>query len=119
MRLSKRNFVRFAIRLTASVAVLGTATVTLAGFSAFAMRSSRALPYSNGLASSNDAAEPQMPNRALKANRMAALLPVALTSGEPVGFTLASAPQGADLERFYSTVTSAQPMLPIQETACV
>ena len=62
---------------------------------------------------SDDAAEPQMPNRALKTNRMAALLPVALTSGEPRGFTLASAPQGADLERFYSTVTSAQPMLPV------
>jgi hypothetical protein len=56
-----------------------------------------------------------MPNRALKTNRMAALLPVALTSGDPTGFTLASAPQGADLERFYSTVTSAQPMLPMPE----
>jgi len=111
MRLSKRNFVRFAVRFTASFAVLGMAAVTLAGFSAFAMRSSRALPYSNGLASSDDA-EPQMPNRAIKTNRMAALLPVALTSGESQGFTLASAPQGADLERFYSTVTSAQPMLP-------
>jgi len=75
------------------------------------MRPSRALPF----ASSDDGAEPQMPNRALKTNRIAALLPVALTSGGPAGFTLASAPQGADLERFYSTVTSAQPMLPVQE----
>jgi hypothetical protein len=114
VRLSKRNYVRFSVRFAASIAVLGAAAVILAGFSAFAMRSSRALPF-NGLTSSDDGAEPQMPNRALKTNRIAALLPVALTSGGPAGFTLASAPQGADLERFYSTVTSAQPMLPMQE----
>jgi len=113
-RLPKRNFVRFAVRFTASVAVLGSAAIILAGFSAFAMRPSRALPFSNGMASSDDA-EPQMPNRALKTNRVAALLPVALTSGDLSGFTLASAPQGTDLEGFYSTVTSAQPMLPVPE----
>jgi hypothetical protein len=115
MRLSKRNIVRFAIRFSASVAVLGAAAVSLAGFSAFAMRSSRALPFNNALISSDDVAEPQLPNRALKTNRMAALLPVALTSGDSQGFTLASAPQSGDLERFYSTVTSAQPMLAMPE----
>jgi len=115
MRLSKRNIVRYAVRFTASVAVLGAAAIILAGVSAFAMRSSRALPFNNGLASSDDVAEPQTPNRALKANRMAALLPVALTSGEPARFTLASAPQSADLERFYNTVTSALPMMPMPE----
>jgi hypothetical protein len=113
--LSKRKFVRFAVRFTASVAVLGAAAVSLAGFSAFAMRSSRALPLSNVLASSDDVAEPQMPNRALKTNRVAALLPIALTSGDLSGFTLASAPQGGDLERFYNTVTSALPMMPERE----
>jgi hypothetical protein len=115
MRLSKRKFIRFAVRFTASVAVLGAAAVILAGFSAFAMRSSGALPFNKVLASADDAGEPQLPNRALKANRMAALLPVALTSGETPGFMLASAPQGADLERFYSTVTSAQPMMRVPE----
>jgi hypothetical protein len=113
--LSKRKSVRFAIRFTALVAVLGTAAAILAGFSALAMRSSRALPFSNVLTSSDDAAEPQLPNRALKANRVAALLPVALTSGEQPGFMLASAPQSADLERFYSTVTATQPMMPVLE----
>jgi len=113
--LSKRKVVRFAVRFTASVAVLGAAAVSLAGFSAFAMRSSRALPLSNVLASSDDVAEPQMPNRALKTNRVAALLPIALTSGDLSGFTPASAPQGGDLERFYNTVTSALPMMPMPE----
>src|SRR5207302_311959 len=74
VRLSKRNIVRYAVRFTASVAVLGAAAIILAGVSAFAMRSSRALPFTSGLASSNDVAEPQMPNRALKTNRMAILL---------------------------------------------
>ena len=115
MRLSKRKFIRFAVRFTASVAVLGAAAVSLAGFSAFAMRSSRALPFNNVLASGDDAGEPQMPNRALKASRVAALLPVALTSGETPGLMLASAPQGADLERFYNTVMSAQPMMRVPE----
>ena len=79
------------------------------------MRSSGALPFSKVLASRDDVAEPQMPNRALKANRVAALLPVALTSSETPGFMLASTPQSADLERFYSTVTAAQPMMPVPE----
>jgi hypothetical protein len=98
---------RFAVRLTASVAVFGTAAVILAGITSFAMRSSSALPY--------DDAGPQMPNRAVKANRMARLLPVALTSRDQASFTLASAPQGADLEGLYNTVTAAQPMVAVPE----
>src|ERR1041384_8490237 len=60
--------------------------------------------------------EPQMPHRAIKANRIASLMPVALNSGDQARFMLASAPQGADLEGLYNTVTAAQPMLSIQET---
>jgi hypothetical protein len=105
--LSKRPFARFAVRLTAGVAVFGTATVLLAGITTFAMRSSSALPA--------DEAAPQMPNRAIKANRIASLLPVALTSGDQASFMLASAPQSSDLEGLYNTVTTAQPMVAIPE----
>jgi hypothetical protein len=98
---------RFAVRTTATVVVLGATAVTLAGITAFAMRSSSALPY--------DDAVPQMPNRAIKANRMASLLPVALTSNDQARFMLASAPQGGDLEGLYNTVTAAQPMIPVPE----
>ena len=108
VRLSKRPLTRFAVRLTASVAVFGAATIILAGITAFAMRSSSALPV--------DDAAPQMPNRAIKANRMASLLPVALTSvDQQASFMLASAPQSSDLEGLYNTVTTAQPMVAIPE----
>ncbi len=100
--MSKRKAVRFAIRFTASVAVFSAAAVILAGLSAFAMRSSRALPLDD---------EPQVANRAIKSNRLS-LLPATLAQNEPPGLILASAPQGFDLERFYETVTQAQPMLP-------
>jgi hypothetical protein len=107
MRLSKRRMTRFAVRTTAAVIAVGSAAVLLAGITSFAMRSSSALPY--------DDAGPQMPNRAIKANRMASLLPVALTSNDQASFTLASAPQGGDLEGLYNTVTAAQPMMPVAE----
>jgi hypothetical protein len=102
--LSKRKAVRFAVRFIASVAIFGAATIILAGFSAFAMRSSRALPLDND--------EPQIANRAVKSSRLGSLLPVAQAPNESASFMLASAPQGADLERFFDTVMSAQPMLP-------
>jgi hypothetical protein len=104
IRLSKRKTVRFAIRFTASVAIFGAATIILAGFSALAMRSSRALPL--------DGDEPQVANRAVKSGRLGSLLPAAHTPNESASFMLASAPQGADLERFFDTVMSAQPILP-------
>jgi hypothetical protein len=104
--LSKHKAVRFAIRFTASVAIFGAAAVILAGLSSFAMRTSRALPVDGALDN-----EPQIANRAIKSNRLS-LLPATLAQNEPAGFILASAPQGLDLERFYETVTSAQPMLP-------
>ncbi|MBX9843691.1 MAG: hypothetical protein K2Z80_17970 [Xanthobacteraceae bacterium] len=106
--MSKRKAVRFAVRFTASVAIFGAATIILAGFSAFAMRSSRALPI--------DSDEPQVANRAVKASRLGSLLPAAQAPNEPASFVLASAPQGADLERFFDTVMSAQPMLPATTT---
>lgn len=107
--MSKRKAVRFAVRFTASVAIFGAATIILAGFSAFAMRSSRALPIDND--------EPQVANRAVKASRLGSLLPAAQAPNESASFVLASAPQGADLERFFDTVMSAQPMLPAATTA--
>ena len=68
------------------------------------MRSSRALPL--------DGDEPQVANRAVKSGRLGSLLPAAPTPNESASFMLASAPQGADLERLFDTVMSAQPMLP-------
>ena len=104
--MSKHKAVRFAVRFTASVAIFGAAAVVLAGLSTFAMRSSRALPLDGAF---DD--EPQVTNRTIKSNRLS-LRPAILAQNEPAGFVLASAPQGLDLERFYETVTSAQPMLP-------
>lgn len=105
--MSRRKIIRFTVRLTASVAVFSAAAVILAGVATFAMRSSSALPY--------DDAGPQMPNRAIKANRIASVLPVALNSGDQASFMLASAPQSGDLEGLYNTVTAAQPMIRLQE----
>jgi len=105
--LSKRKAIRFAVRFTASVAIFGASAVVLAGLSTFAMRSSRALPVDGAL---DD--QPQTTNRAIKSSRLS-LLPATHAPNEPAIFTLASAPQGLDLERFYETVTSAQPMLPV------
>jgi hypothetical protein len=94
--------------LTTAAAVFCAATCLLAGITAFAMRSSSALPVED--------ATPQMPNRAIKANRMASLLPVALTSSDQqASFTVASAPQSGDLEGLYNTVTTAQPMIAVPE----
>jgi hypothetical protein len=94
--------------LTTAAAVFGAATCLLAGITALAMRSSSALTVED--------ATPQMPNRAIKANRMASLLPVALTSSDQqASFTLAAAPQSGDLEGLYNTVTTAQPMVAVPE----
>jgi hypothetical protein len=107
IRLSKSRTIRFAVGFTACVAIFSAAAVILAGLSAFAMRSSRALPLDGAL---DD--EPQIANRAIKSNRLS-LLPATFAQNEQATFTLASAPQGFDLERFYETVTQAQPMLPV------
>jgi len=100
--LSRPRIAGLTVGLVATVAVFGTAAVILAGITTFAMRASSALPA--------DSAEPQTPNRAIKAGRIAGLVPAALNSGDQAGLMLASAPQSADLESLYNFVTTAQPM---------
>jgi hypothetical protein len=87
----------------ASVVVVGATAATLAGVSAYAMRSSRAV---------DESMAPQVANRAAKSSRLASLVPVALNAPESPVYTLASAPQSADLDRFYDTVTASIPAVP-------
>jgi hypothetical protein len=85
--------------------VLGVAVGTMAGYSAYAKRQARP--------ASEDLAQPQLANRAAKTDRLAFIIPSALASpGEGAKYALASAPQGADLERFTDVVRSANAVAP-------
>lgn len=92
---------RFAVRFV----VLGATAGILAGYSAYAMRPSSALPAG----SAGELIEPQTSNAAAKANRLPFLQQTSLTAG----YSLASAPQSADLNRFYDMVTAATPAIPL------
>lgn len=94
---------RFAVRFV----VLGATAGILAGYSAYAMRPSSALPAGSG----GEFIEPQTSNAAAKTNRLPFLQQTSLTAG----YSLASAPQSADLNRFYDMVTAATPAIPLAE----
>lgn len=97
----QRRLTRFAVRFV----VLGATAGTLAGYSAYAMRPSGALQAG----SSGDLIEPQISNAAAKTNRLPFLHQTSLTGG----YSLASAPQSADLNRFYGMMTAAAPSIPL------
>ena len=107
--MSSRRVARFAVRCTVLAAVTGASAVALVAFSTIAMRSSRALPVDETIGTE----EPQIANRSGKTSRIATLLPVALAPADRPTFMLASAPQSGDLDRFYETVTSMVPMMPV------
>lgn len=94
--MSTHKAAQFAIRFV----ILGTAAATLGGFSGYAMRSSRAVtaePFTAAMA------EPQIPNRAAKTDRLAAVTVAAPIPAERVTYSLASiAPSApaAEIDRF-------------------
>jgi hypothetical protein len=98
-RLSNRKVVCFVI--------FGAVSVTLAAYSAFAQRTSRAFLA----AQATEFAEPQISNRAAKTNRL--LIPTALQTvkDQPV-YALASADPNMTLERALDPVIAATPSIP-------
>ena len=95
-RLSKRKVACFVI--------LGAASVTLAGYSALAQRSSRAEP-------ATEFAEPQTSNRAAKTNRLLIQTALQAVKDQPV-YALASADPNMTLERAPNPAIAATPTLP-------
>ena len=94
-------------RKVACFVIFGAASVTLAAYSAFAQRTSRAFLA----AQATEFAEPQISNRAAKTNRL--LIPTALQTvkDQPV-YALASADPNMTLERALDPVIAATPSIP-------
>jgi hypothetical protein len=100
---SRRRVVRFV--------VLGAAAVTLAGYSAYAKRANRAFAADQEISFSGGLNEPQMSNRAAKANRL--LIQVALTDPAAApAYALASADPDFNSERAANPLIAATPALP-------
>jgi len=108
MRLSSRKAARFLVRFV----VLGAAAGTLAGYSAVAMRSSRALPAADVTGST---VEPQMSNRTAKADRLPVLIEATLTASDRPNFRLASVVPTTEFDRSGAAVTSAPQAMPLAE----
>ena len=106
--MSRQKAARFAVRIV----ILGAAAATLGGFSGYAMRASRAVPVEPSAATAAYLMQPQVPNRAAKANRLPPLIPTALAAAESATYSLASANPTAELDRIYDAVNalpSAEP----------
>ena len=111
MRLSSRKAARFLVRFV----VLGAAAGTLAGYSAVAMRSSRALPAGDVTGSAAEPVQPQVSNKTAKADRLPRLIEATLTAAERPNFTLASAIPTAELERSGAALAGAPQAMPLAE----
>jgi hypothetical protein len=105
--LSNRNAARLAVRFV----ILGTAGATLAGYSGYSMLPSRALQAPPVTLAA--ALESQIPNRAVKADRLAALIPTNVAAAEGASYTLASADPTATYGRDEDAVT-AQALPPVE-----
>ena len=88
---------RKAARLAVQFVILGTAAVTLAGYSGYAMFPTRALPADP--AAFVNALESQIPNRAVKTDRLAALIPTKLASAGGATYALASVSSTTEYDR--------------------
>jgi hypothetical protein len=94
-------------RKVACFVIFGAASVTLAGYSAFAQRTSRA--YQSEQAT--EFAEPQIANRATKTNKL--LIQTALqTIQDQPAYALATADPNATFERAPNPVIAATPSIP-------
>jgi hypothetical protein len=93
-------------RKVACFVILGAASVTLAGYSAFAQRTSRALP-----AEVADYAEPQTSNRAAKTNKLLIQTALQTVKDQPV-YALASADPNMTFERAPNPAIAATQSIP-------
>jgi hypothetical protein len=94
-------------RRVACFVIFGAASVTLAGYSAFAQRNSRALLAEQA----TEFAEPQISNRGAKTNRLQILTALQTVQDQPV-YALASAEPNMTFERAPNPVLAATPSIP-------
>jgi hypothetical protein len=98
---------RLSKRKVACFVVFGAASVTLAVYSTFAQRSSRAFLA----AQATEFAEPQISNRAAKTNRLLIQTALQAVENQPV-YAMASADPNMTLERAPDPVIAATPTIP-------
>ena len=98
---------RLSNRKVACFVIFGAASVTLAAYSAFAQRTSRAFLA----AQATEFAEPQISNRAAKTNRLLIQTALQTVKDQPV-YALASADPNMTLERAPDPVIAATPSIP-------
>ena len=101
-------------RKVACFVIFGAVSVTLAAYSAFAQRTTRAFLA----AQATEFAEPQISNRAAKTNRLLIQTALQAVKDQPV-YALASADPNMTLERAPDPVIAATPSIPEPEPAPV
>jgi hypothetical protein len=101
--LSKRRVVRFV--------VLGTAAVTLAGYSAYAKRANRAFAAEQAISFADDSNQPQISNRAAKTGRLLIKVALADPAAAPA-YALASADPETFLQNSANPLIAATPAIP-------
>jgi hypothetical protein len=105
-RLFGHNAARFAVR----VVVLGAAAGTLGAFSGHALRPSQAVQADATAAIRFHLDEPQVPNRAAKANRLSGAITATLAAAEEsTAYSLASVTPTTDFDRSHNAVAAATP----------
>jgi hypothetical protein len=95
-------------RKVACFVIFGAVSVTLAGYSAFAQRSTRAFLAE---AAATEFAEPQISNRAAKTNRLLTQTALQAVENQPV-YAMASADPNTTFERAPDPVIAATPTIP-------
>jgi hypothetical protein len=105
--LSKRRVIRFVI--------LGAAAVTLAGYSAYAKRSNRAMAAEQAVSFADRMGEPQSSNRAAKTDRL--LQTALIDTAAQRSYALASLQPDIELPRPADPVIAATPSIPAAEPA--
>ena len=95
-------------RKVACFVIIGAASVTLAGYSAFAQRTSRAFSAEQA---TTGFAEPQISNRAAKTNKLLIQTALQTVRDQPV-YALASADPNMTIERAPNPVIAATPSIP-------
>jgi hypothetical protein len=98
---------RLSNRKVACFVIFGAVSVTLATYSAFAQRTSRAFLA----AQSTEFAEPQISNRATKTNRLLIQTALQTIKDQPI-YALASADPNMTIERAPDPVVAATPSIP-------
>jgi hypothetical protein len=109
-----RSPLRFVIRFAVICTILCATLVVLAGISAVAVRTSKAVPIDNVSTSASDAAEAHPASRFWKSSKLSQLLATTIKAPEHSALEQTSSPP-AEQEHFYRAVTVAMPMSPSSE----